>query len=170
MAMRTPLYWIDGPWPGRLAISPRPRGGDWLEDEIRAWQVASVEVVVSALQSDETLELDLSKEAESCEANGITFLGFSIADRGVPKSAKKTAELIHLLEKDLAEGKNLAIHCRQGVGRSALLAACVLVLSGIEPDKAFERIGQARGCAVPDTAEQRMWVARFAQDWLIARR
>lgn len=30
--MRATLYWIDGVWPGRLAIVPRPRGDDWLED------------------------------------------------------------------------------------------------------------------------------------------
>ncbi len=35
--MNTQIHWIEGPWPGRLAISPRPRGGEWLKDEIRAW-------------------------------------------------------------------------------------------------------------------------------------
>ena len=37
--MHTELYWIPGPWLGRLAIMPRPRGGDWLEDEIRSWRM-----------------------------------------------------------------------------------------------------------------------------------
>jgi hypothetical protein len=32
--MRAQLYWIEGPWAGHFAIVPRPRGGDWLEDEI----------------------------------------------------------------------------------------------------------------------------------------
>ena len=31
--MWTSLYWIDGPWKGKLALSGRPRGGDWLKDE-----------------------------------------------------------------------------------------------------------------------------------------
>ena len=34
----TKLYWISGPWAGKLAIAARPRGGDWLEDEIRDWK------------------------------------------------------------------------------------------------------------------------------------
>jgi hypothetical protein len=34
--MRAELYWIEGPWPSQLAILPRPRGGEWLEDEIRS--------------------------------------------------------------------------------------------------------------------------------------
>ncbi|MGJ5180953.1 hypothetical protein ACQR16_28745 [Bradyrhizobium oligotrophicum] len=31
------LHWIGLPITGRLAIAARPRAGDWLDDEIRAW-------------------------------------------------------------------------------------------------------------------------------------
>ena len=51
--MKAELSIVDGPWPGRLAIVPRPRGGDWLEDEVRAWREAGVDIVVSALEADE---------------------------------------------------------------------------------------------------------------------
>jgi hypothetical protein len=34
--MRTNIYWLDDSQSGRIGIMPRPRGGDWLEDEIRA--------------------------------------------------------------------------------------------------------------------------------------
>src|SRR5437870_3377638 len=51
--VRAELSWIEAPWQGRLAISPRPRGGDWLEDEVREWRLAGVEAVVSLLTSDE---------------------------------------------------------------------------------------------------------------------
>jgi len=60
-------------------------------------------------------------------------------------------------------GKSVTIHCRQSVGRSALLAATLLVEAGINPDEAFRRIEAARGCPVPDTPEQRAWVERFSQ-------
>jgi hypothetical protein len=43
--MRTELYWIERPWRGRLAIMPRPRGGDWLDDEIQSWRRSGVDVV-----------------------------------------------------------------------------------------------------------------------------
>src|SRR5262249_52764326 len=138
--MKATLYRIDGPWRGRLAILPRPRGGDWLEDEVRSWKAAGVDVVVSALNSDETAELDIAGEADFCRANGIEYLAFPIADRGVPVSARATAELVRLLEGRLAVGKTVAVHCRQGVGRSALLAACLLVASGLDVASAFERV------------------------------
>ncbi len=164
--MRTELYWIEGPWPGRLAIMPRPRGGDWLEDEISSWQRLGIDTIVSALTREEIAELDLSQEKEQCERAGIEFIAFPIMDRGVPPSSKDTWELVHRLEQALSRGKKIAIHCRQGVGRAALLAACVLTSSGVNPLSAWERIATARGGAVPDTSEQKEWVMRFARDIL----
>lgn len=167
--MRTELYWIEGPWPGKLAIMPRPRGGDWLEDELSSWQRLGINAIVSALTNEENAELDLLQEKEKCENTGIEFLAFPIADRCVPLSAKDTWELVHRLEQELARGKKIAVHCRQGVGRAALLAACVLGASGVDPPSAWQRIAAARGCAVPDTSEQREWVMRFARDMLTLR-
>jgi hypothetical protein len=64
--MRAEIYWIPGSWPGRLGIVPRPRGGDWLEDEIRAWRDAGLDVAVSLLTPDEAAELGLECEEEQC--------------------------------------------------------------------------------------------------------
>lgn len=161
--MRTELYWIEGPWPGRLAILPRPRGGDWLEDEVRAWRSARVEVVVSALEQEEIDELELAQEPDLCRAHGIMYTVFPIPDRGVPSSTQATADLVRGLESQLAAAHNVAIHCRQGVGRSAVLAACLLTRAGVDDRTAFERIRAARGCSVPDTPEQHEWVAWFAR-------
>jgi protein-tyrosine phosphatase len=163
--MRAEVYWIDGPWAGRLAIVPRPRGGDWLEDEIRAWRQVGIQTVVSALTSEESQELELTREAELSEANGIRFVSFPIMDRGVPPSIHAATEVVRHLEEKLAAGENVAVHCRQGVGRSALLAACILTAVGVDVSEAFEHIRIARGCGVPDTPEQREWVARFAREF-----
>ena len=51
--MTPDLFWIVGPWRGRLAIAARPRGGDWLEDEITGWRLAGIDIVVSLLESHE---------------------------------------------------------------------------------------------------------------------
>src|SRR6476620_4583045 len=61
-AMRADIYWIPGPWPGRLGIAPRPRGGDWLADEVKAWRAAGVDVVTSLLTPEEVAELGLQEE------------------------------------------------------------------------------------------------------------
>ena len=69
-------YWVDTGNPLRLAIVPRPRGGDWLEDELDQMKRAGIDVLVSMLQVDEAAELGLSSEAELCEAKGIVFRSF----------------------------------------------------------------------------------------------
>jgi predicted protein tyrosine phosphatase len=48
-----------------------------------------------------------------------------------------TLDFVRKLECFLADGKNVAIHCRQGIGRSALIAACVLV-AGVGPEAAAQ--------------------------------
>lgn len=161
--MKTELYWIEGPWQGKLAILPRPRGGDWLEDEVREWRAAGVDRIVSLLTSDEVADLDLAQEGALCEAQRIEFRSFPIVDRSVPASRRAALDLVKDLAELLAEGKGIAIHCRQGIGRSALIAGSLLVLFGIVPEAAFQRVSEGRGCSVPETSEQRQWLMEFAQ-------
>ncbi len=155
------LYPIPGPWTGHLSIVPRPRGGDWLDAEVRAWKEAGIDAVVSLLASAEERELGLQAEAEISQSAGVCFFAFPIPDRQTPGSAEKLRHLTAQLSVLLASGQSVAVHCRQGVGRSSLLAAALLVEAGVSPDEAFDRIERARGCPVPDTPEQRRWVERF---------
>lgn len=86
-------YRIAGPWSGRLAIVPRPRGGDWLGEDVCSWQEAGLDVVVSLLTHDENTELELNREELLCRARGIQFYAYPIQDRGVPTSRKAAADL-----------------------------------------------------------------------------
>ena len=163
-AVRVKIYWIDGVEPGRLGIMPRPRGGDWLEDEIRSLKSSGVDVVASLLEREEVSELDITGEQSSCEACGLSYLSFPIRDFGVPTSRSEALGFAGSLRERLREGKSVVIHCRQGIGRSSLMAACVLVLGGARADEAFRRIEEARGRPAPDTPEQREWVFRLAEN------
>ena len=156
------LYWIDGPWQGRLAIVARPRGGDWLEDEVRSWACSGLQVIVSLLTAEETAAFELTNEADLCRSSGIEFVSFPIPDREVPSSRTDALRLVKGLDEYLATGKAVGIHCRQGIGRSGLVAACLLVSSSVPLAVAFNRISEARGRPIPETNEQREWVQAFA--------
>lgn len=56
------------------------------------------------------------------------------------------------------------MHCRAGIGRSAIIAASLLALNGTDVDLAFKLVTEARGCPVPDTPEQKKWVEQFVRD------
>jgi protein-tyrosine phosphatase len=158
------MFWIEGPWPGRLAISARPRGGDWLEDEVVGWRRAGVDVLVSLLAAEEEHDLELESEARLSRTHGIRLVAFPVADRGVPSSTAKTVGLLKELRADLEAGKTVAVHCRQGIGRSSLIAAGLLVMAGMDPQTAFSTVGSARGLPVPETPEQRSWFERLFAD------
>jgi protein-tyrosine phosphatase len=59
----------------------------------------------------------------------------------------------------LPSSRRRLLHCRFGIGCASLLAAAVLVLEGVDADEAWRRLTCARGLGVPDTEEQRRWVA-----------
>lgn len=82
----------------------------------------------------------------------------------MPSSTTATFQLIQSLLKQIQQGKGVAVHCRAGIGRSALIVASILICTGISPQLAFEKVSESRGLVVPDTQEQRQWLETFAQN------
>jgi protein-tyrosine phosphatase len=154
-------YWIKTEGV-RLAIIPRPRGQDWLPDDISLLQRAGIDVVVSALTAAENEELGLVEESRCCQSRGIEFLSFPIEDRSVPNSSAEFTELVNSVTDFLRKGKAVAVHCRAGIGRSSMVVASALIHIGHSTESAFRSIEESRGCTVPDTHEQRRWVERHS--------
>lgn len=160
--MWTELHWVDGPWAGKLALASRPRGGDWLEDEMAAWRRAGIDTVLSLLTPEEEEDLDLKGEAREAKAQGIKFASLPIPDREVPNSESEVTAALDRVDADLSAGKKVVVHCRQGVGRTGLVAACLLITKGLTPEAAVKILSTARGNPVPETAEQRRWIDHYA--------
>jgi protein-tyrosine phosphatase len=159
----TELHWIVGPWPGKLAMAARPRGGEWVADEMEAWHAEGVDTVVSLLEAGEEQELNLKEERIEAEAHGMNFQSFPIPDRQVPSSPREFAATLQQIQRDLVTGKNVVLHCRQGVGRTGLVAACLLLLAGYKPVPAVALLSEARGVPVPETQDQRLWLDSYAE-------
>lgn len=157
------MYRIDARFPGQIAILPRPRGGDWLEREIAGWKRDGLDAVVSLLTADENRELGLEGEATDVRDAGIEFLAFPIEDRGTPAEAEAFRDLAETLAGKLTIAQSVGVHCRQGIGRSGLLAVATLLAEGIELDRALKLVASARGLAVPETPEQRRWIEEYAR-------
>ena len=160
--MFTELHWADGPWPGKLAMSARPRGGEWLEDEVAHWRRSGIDSVLSLLENHEELDLDLVGEATVVRCQGMQFISFPIVDRQVPESQKAFVKMLDKIETELNGGRNVLLHCRQGIGRTGLVAACLFLAKGYSAESAIERLSAARGLPIPETAEQRLWIEQHA--------
>ncbi len=165
MSATTRLYTVQPLLDGKVSIARRPRGSDWLLDEITMLRTEGVDVLVSLLTSGEVTELDLTQEAEICQSQGMLYLSYPINDHSIPAFSTEIFALLEQLKTHLAAGKHIAAHCRIGLGRSALIAASVLVLSGLSPESACERLSCARGYTVPETEEQQAWVRELPQQY-----
>lgn len=161
--MWTKLHWIDGPWPGKLALAARPRGGEWLADEMASWRREGIGTVLSLLTPEEESDLEVAAEAETAKSHGMKFWSFPILDRQVPDSESTLSDALRKLEAELEAGGDVVVHCRQGIGRTGLVAACLLVMNGVEPEVAVQRLSAARGVPVPETPEQRRWIDQYAK-------
>ncbi len=156
--MKATIYPINAAAPNRVAIVARPRGGDWLRDEVSALSTEGIDVLVSMLTEEESIELGLESESEDCEAVAIKFVNLPIPDRSVPSDADDFLRSVERLTEMVRDGRSLAVHCRASIGRSSVLAVSVLVRLGWDANEAFHAVESARGCSIPDTPEQRQWV------------
>lgn len=148
-------------WPGKLYVSPRPRGGDWLSDETARWRQSGIQTVLSLLTKEEESELAIQDEGEEVTKQGMRFISFPIPDRGIPASSTAADEMLDEVHDELQRGKNVLVHCRQGIGRAGMVAASLLVLDGAEPEAAIKKVSKARGVPVPETPDQEQWIYRL---------
>jgi protein-tyrosine phosphatase len=152
--MVTHPFWITP----KLAIVPRPRGGDWLDDEMAAMREAGIGVVVSMLEEPEAAELGLRGEGFAAQGAGLVFLNHSIQDRSIPTHTENFVAFLDSLDQLISDGKAVGVHCRACIGRASLVAAGLLVRQGSPHEEAWQKVAVARGTLVPDTPEQRRWI------------
>lgn len=148
---------------GFLAMMAKPVG-EWLDDEIRGLRELDIRLVVSLLTPAEAHELGLSEEAAVCARHGLAFLSHPIIDRGVPDSVLAVQRTVDTICRAIEGGGGAVVHCRAGIGRSGVIAAAVLLRHGLAPAEAFSLITTQRRVRVPDTREQKQWVADHARE------
>lgn len=145
----------------KLGIMPRPRGGDWLEDDLASIAQQGFDVVVSLLEEEEQNDLELANEAPECQKAKLEFASIPIPDRGTPVLDNSILNAISSLSHRLHLGKSLVIHCRMAYGRAPMIAACILISRGESAEDAIAAVTAARGVSVPETPEQLAWIHNY---------
>jgi protein-tyrosine phosphatase len=139
----------------------KPRGGDWLEDDLLRMKRDGIETIVSLLEEDEAYLLGLGEESHLAKKIGLQFLSHPIPDVHIPPDTSAFRKFVADLAARLQTGESIGVHCRGSIGRSTVTAAATLVHLGWAPARALDAIQAARGCVVPDTQEQMDWILSY---------
>jgi protein-tyrosine phosphatase len=135
----------------------RPRGGNYLIDDMAFFRSSGVDTLVSALGEKEVRDNWLEDCALHASAAGLDFIRFPIPNLLTPRYADAVPTILELAAR-VREGRGVAVHCFAGIGRSPTIAASILVILGHEPESAWELVRAARQVELPDTNEQYNWV------------
>lgn len=152
---------------GSITMMPKPLGNQQLAPYVEYLKSKEINILVSLLQYHEVSSYGLVNEGFECEANGIEFINLQIKDHDVPQFFLPFNQLAEKLVSDIKKGKNIAIHCYAGIGRTGLLTASILMKLGDQIDEALMSLSKARGIRMPETIQQITWLHRYADDLMI---
>jgi protein tyrosine phosphatase (PTP) superfamily phosphohydrolase (DUF442 family) len=155
------IFWIKNDSKCRLAIVARPPGFDWLEEDLKRLHMSGIETLVSLLEPEEERELGLAEEESVARALGMDFVRFPIEDCQLARDGNSFRHLMAELADRARSGSAVGAHCRVSIGRATVATGCILIHLGIAPTDALAMITESRGCAVPDTEEQRQWILNY---------
>lgn len=159
--MTPQVYWIDGHYPGRLAVVSRPRGGALLSTDLAALRLGGVDILTSMLAPEEAEVLGLAEEGMMAAAAGLGFMHMPITDFGIPGDFSAASAMIGQAAASVRSGRALAAHCYAGRGRSPLFVIATLIHLGEPAERAITLATTARGRPVPETSGQREWLLAF---------
>ena len=122
------------------------------------------------LAREQGIERVVDLRSERCDdeevlrSHGVVLLKLP-TDDGCAVSQEMLDEGVAWVDAQLDAGRRVFVHCEHGIGRSALLAVCVLVFRGHDPLEALGLLKQARRKASPSPQQLeafRTWVSRRA--------
>jgi protein tyrosine phosphatase (PTP) superfamily phosphohydrolase (DUF442 family) len=102
------------------------------------------------------VRIEDSDHAEELSACGLSFLHLPTED-ACAVSQDMLDEGAAFARETAEAGRNLLVHCQHGIGRSALVALCVLVDRGFAPLEALALAKDAREKISPSECQYQAW-------------
>jgi predicted protein tyrosine phosphatase len=140
----------------------------WLSDQLAVGGASALERIgILAAEHGIRAVVDLRAEdrdnEETLRAAGIELLHLPTPDLepAIPEYLEKGVAFVR---ERIDRGEKVLIHCQHGIGRSPLLALCVLVDQGSAPLDALEHMKNCREAVSPSRSQYEGWAA-----WLRAR-
>jgi ADP-ribosyl-[dinitrogen reductase] hydrolase len=169
-SLSDPLYidWLEVPkgWRVGLTFAPGKRGRSrgqfmWERDlEVDLDLIASkkIRTIACLLDAKELVKWKIEALPAAAAARGMELLHRPIVDESVPSLAAARSLVGELLAR---REEPILIHCVGGLGRTGVIAGCLLRALGVPPAEALKRLVAARGHECPQNPEQRDFVTNF---------
>jgi protein-tyrosine phosphatase len=134
-----PLIELPFGLPGRIYRSPMPfRAGDGQGEVFRQYMEKQVSVVVVLVDDAECLARSGRLLRLFYNSNGLEVIHLPIPDFDVP-SQEALSAAVKAAQARASSGKNLAVHCYAGYGRTGMFLACMARrVLGMSPYEAIE--------------------------------
>lgn len=113
------------------------------------------------------VRVELVDDREVLRAHGIELLHLPTLDR-CAVSLPMLHDGVAWVNAQLSAGHKVYVHCEHGIGRSALVACCVLVSRGLAPLDALE-LAKTRRPQVSPSPEQLQAFLAWLEEWSAAR-
>ncbi|GGI76964.1 cyclin-dependent kinase inhibitor 3 family protein [Deinococcus wulumuqiensis] len=154
-------------WPGQLGLTfaPGKKGESLLqpgvvhrrsvEGDMQELARQGTNVIAPLIEEFEFEMLGMDGYHEKAEAHGLSISACPIVDGDVPSDPQRFGEFLDELMEGLLDGKNVVVHCRGGLGRAGLTAACLLVQAGMEPGEAMALVRKTRPGAIENSRQEK---------------
>jgi protein-tyrosine phosphatase len=133
-----------------VMAAPRPRQ---LHNHIRYLKMQGITKVLCLMEPLEMEHLGLDEEEKWCLGENLKFENFPITDHSIT-TTDRVKELAPRLLQEIKSGENMVVHCYAGIGRTGLVASCILIEHGMSAKEAMALISDKRQLSVPETQEQ----------------
>ena len=149
-------------WPGRLGLTQAPgQPGRDMAADMTTLAREGANVIAPLLLDEEFSRLGMHDYHTQAEAQALTVAPCPIQNGSVPDDLPAFAAYLDELMDQLLDGRNLVLHCRGGVGRAGLVAACLLVQAGMPADAATELVRATRHPSALENAAQVQFLHDF---------
>ncbi|UBV41699.1 cyclin-dependent kinase inhibitor 3 family protein [Deinococcus taeanensis] len=168
--------WIPtGLWPGRLGLTfaPGKKGASVYQpglthdrsvtDDIRTLAQQGVNVLAPLIEDFEFSLLGMDGYHDAADANALAVAPYPIPDGQAPRNLQDFTAYIDELMTALLDGRSVVVHCRGGLGRAGLTAACLLVQGGLNAQQAIDLVRETRSPHAIETTEQEQFIIAFAR-------
>ena len=136
-------YWVI---PGRFAAGEYPgeANPDAAAAKLRTLFRAGIDHFIDLTEADEWLEpyAEIAVREGNRLGKKVVHERYPIVDMRVPRRAQETACILDAIDKALADGKTVYLHCWGGVGRTGTMVGCWLVRHGRTGDEALAQVAE----------------------------